>query len=215
MKKIRTKKLVGIFLVFLILITVGATVSSARPLQDLRKIRDKIREIREARTELKEMLDEFGFVIPKLTKEQREEIRAAIINILEEDYGFVIPDLTEEQKQEIRETVRELINQGATREEIREAVISLLEEYGAVIPDLTDEQKEEIREKIKSLLEENYGFVIPELTDEQKQEIKNKRNEIKDLRMELRQLIEESGFFVRFLLRRFLERFGNRRVRRW
>ena len=215
MKKIRTKKLVGFFVIFMILITVGTTVTSARPLQDLKKIRAKIKEIREARIELKEMLDEFGFVIPKLTKEQREEIRAAIINILEEDYGFVIPELTRDQKQEIRETIRELIRQGATREEIREAVISLLEECGAVIPELTDEQKEEIREKIKSLLEENYGFVFPELTEEQKDEIKNKRNEIRELMLELRQLIEESGPFIRFLLRRFRERFGNRRIRRW
>jgi len=209
MKKIRTKKFVGVFLAFLILMTVGTTVSSAGPLKDLREIKNKIIEIKEASAELQEMLDEFGFVIPKLTKEQKEEIRAAIIDILEEDYGFVIPELTKEQKQEIQETIKELIAQGATPEEIKEAVISLLEGYGAAIPELTEEQKEEIKERIKSLLEDNYGFILPELTEEQKDEIKNKKSEIKNLQMELKQLIEESSPFIRWLIKKiFSKKFG-------
>lgn len=210
MKKIRTKKFVVIFLAFLIMMTVGTTVGSAGPLKDLREIKNKIIEIKEASAELQEMLDVFGFVIPKLTKEEKEEIRAAIIDILEEDYGFVIPELTKEQKQEIVETIKELIEQGATPEEIKEVVINLLEEFGAVIPELTEEQREEIKERIKSLLEDNYGFVIPELTEEQIEEIRNKKIEIKNLLMELKQLIDESGFFIRLLFKRFKKKFSGR-----
>ena len=210
MKKIRTKKFVGVFLAFLILMTVGTTVVSAGPLKDLREIKNKIIEIKEASAELQEMLDEFGFVIPKLTKEQKAEIRAAIIDILEDDYGFVIPELTKEQKQEIQETIKELIAQGATPEEIKEAVISLLEGYGAVIPELTEQQIEEIKERIKSLLEDNYGFILPELTEEQKDEIKNKKSEIKNLLMELKQLIEGAGPFIRWLFKRFKNKPGRR-----
>ena len=46
-----------------------------------------------------------------------------------------LPELTDEQREEIREIVVELKDNGASKEEIKEAVDSKLEEWGIEIPE--------------------------------------------------------------------------------
>jgi hypothetical protein len=85
--------------------------------------------------------------------------------------------LTEEQQKEVKSKLKELWEEGASREEIREAIHKMLEEYGVDFPaegkgfrgergprhdrgfmkfgdQLTDEQKETIKEKVKTLRDE-------------------------------------------------------------
>jgi DNA-binding transcriptional MerR regulator len=129
-------------------------------------------------------------------------------------------DLTDEQKEEMMTMMDELRDNGATREEIREAVTARLTEWGIEVPefegprlppwtsDLTDEQKEEmmtmmdelrdngatreeIREAVTARLTE-WGIEVPEdnphpmprwlqnLTEEQKTELQNLMDELKE-----------------------------------
>ena len=73
--------------------------------------------------------------------------------------------LTDEQKEAVRKKIKELRDQGVTREEIHAAVVELLEGWGIEIPDqkgdrhghqgnrpnLTDEQRETLRAAIQEL----------------------------------------------------------------
>jgi DNA-binding transcriptional regulator YhcF (GntR family) len=126
--------------------------------------------------------------MPELTDEQREEIKQLIEDLKESgasrdeikeavDAKLVewnieisegkmppcppwLPELTDEQKEEIKEIIKELKDNGASKEEIKEAIDSKLEEWGIEVldkgmrqhppwmPELTDEQKEEIKELI-------------------------------------------------------------------
>ena len=129
-------------------------------------------------------------------------------------------NLTDEQKEELTATMNQLREDGATREEIREAVTAKLTEWGIEVPefegprlppwtsDLTDEQKEEltatmnqlredgatreeIREAVTAKLTE-WGIEVPEenphpmprwlqnLTEEQKVELQNLMDELKE-----------------------------------
>jgi Spy/CpxP family protein refolding chaperone len=131
----------------------------------------------------------------------REEIRSAVQAQLTE-WGVELPeqppprrghgngplaDLTEEQRAEIHETVKAMHEEGATREEIRAAVLA---QYGIELPerplphrgrgngplaDLTEEQRVEIHETVKAMHEEGatreeiraavlaqYGVELPE-----------------------------------------------------
>ena len=93
-------------------------------------------------------------------------------------------DLTDEQRQALREKKEELRNQGANREEIRDAVAEMLKGYGIELPekwreghgfhpfgpgpggfwcDLTDEQREAVHEKKKEL--RNQGATRKEIRD--------------------------------------------------
>ncbi|RKY60003.1 MAG: hypothetical protein DRP94_01820 [Candidatus Latescibacterota bacterium] len=64
--------------------------------------------------------------------------------------------LTDDQKAAIRQKVEELRAQGASREEVREAVRQMLEDWGIKPPPrprLTEEQRAEIREMVKEMKE--------------------------------------------------------------
>ena len=107
----------------------------------------------------------------------REEIRAAVAEMFE-GYGIEVPedwpgpfgfghcragfwkDLTKEQREAVREMIKEIKDQGASREEIRAAVAEMLEGYGIELPakwgeghgggfrdllsNLTDEQRQAV-----------------------------------------------------------------------
>ena len=88
--------------------------------------------------------------------------------------GF-FSDLTDEQKEGLRALREELRDEGATWEEMREAMDEQLEEYGVELPtreEILDhkieqtEQKLEILNRIKELVEEN-----PEITRDEIREI--------------------------------------------
>ena len=117
----------------------------------------------------------------------REEILAVVIEMLE-GYGIEVPedwpgpfgpghgrggfwkDLTKEQREAVHEKIKELRDQGATREEIRAAVAQMLEGYGIELPEkwgeghrcdlrdllsnLTQEQRQAVREKIREMRRE-------------------------------------------------------------
>jgi TRAP-type C4-dicarboxylate transport system substrate-binding protein len=114
----------------------------------------------------------------------REEIRIAVAEMLE-GYGIEVPenwpgpfgpghgrggfwkDLTEEQREAVQERIKELREEGATREEIHTAVAEMLKGYGIELPEkrgeghrgdlrqllsgLTDEQRQAVREKIREM----------------------------------------------------------------
>ena len=123
-----------------------------------------------------------------------EEIHEAITEMLEEfgielhehwggphgslgiHLGPLWEDLTKEQREAIRNTITEMQEQGATREEIHEAVTELLEGFGIELPenwgkgpphspgfgpgpapflgDLTDEQRTALRQKMREMREQ-------------------------------------------------------------
>ncbi|KPL02845.1 MAG: hypothetical protein AMJ90_04660 [candidate division Zixibacteria bacterium SM23_73_2] len=80
----------------------------------------------------------------------REEIHTAVAEMFE-GFGIELPDdwgerhrgghrrflseLTDEQREAVREKIREMRNQGATREEIRATIDELLEGFGIELPD--------------------------------------------------------------------------------
>jgi DNA-binding transcriptional regulator YhcF (GntR family) len=120
----------------------------------------------------------------------REETHAAVAEMLK-GYGIEVPedsigphgpggfgppgpqgffkDLTEEQRDAVEEKMKEMRDQGASREEIRSAVAEMLKGYGIEVPEdwhgpigfghgkagfkanLTEEQREAIREKVKEM----------------------------------------------------------------
>lgn len=88
--------------------------------------------------------------------------------------GF-FSDLTDEQKEDLRELRQELRDEGATWEEMREAMREQLEDYGVELPtreEMIDmrinrtQQRLNILETIKELLQKN-----PDITNEEIQEI--------------------------------------------
>lgn len=115
----------------------------------------------------------------------RKEIRAAV-KALYAEWGLEMPkhfpgrfgkarrlwadeNLTEEQRAEIKSQVQELRDQGADREEIHKAVLTLLEKWGIEPPDfefkhpgqggtwkdnLTDEQKQALKELTRQMREQ-------------------------------------------------------------
>ena len=145
------KKIVGILSIVILVGTLGSITVSATGLYDTgdrpsyEDLVNKWNEIQNAKQELRDTLT---------------------------GYGIELPNLTIEQKREILNTIRELRRDGASREEIREAVVDLLIDFGVDLPDLTSEQRAEIRRNITTMLEDNYGFVFIELTAEQKAYIK-------------------------------------------
>jgi Spy/CpxP family protein refolding chaperone len=126
----------------------------------------------------------------------REEIHAAIAEMLK-GYGIEMPadsagphgrggfgpgpggfwgDLTKEQREAVEAKIKEMKNQGSTREEIHTAVAEMLKGYGIEVPadsagphgrggfgpgpggfwkDLTKEQRESVQEKIKEMRSQN------------------------------------------------------------
>ncbi len=115
----------------------------------------------------------------------REEIHAAVAEMLK-GYGIELPedwkgphgpggfweDLTKEQREAVHEKIKEMRDQGASREEIHFAVAEMLKGYGIEVPedwsgprgrggfgpgpggfweDLTKEQREAVREKIREM----------------------------------------------------------------
>jgi hypothetical protein len=153
-----------------------------------------------------DMLIEFGFELPDLTKKQREEIRIWIINMLESDYGFEFVKLTDKQREEIKSEIIVMLKNGASKEEIREQVKTMLRSYGWTIPDLTEEEKETIKNRIKEMLETEYGIEFPDLTIEQKEAIKNKKEEIRGLQKELHEMLKEANKFTKWLFFRYIKK---------
>ena len=130
--------------------------------EQLKTVHDKVKEMREQGA-------------------TREEIHEAVQALLDE-WGIVVPEgvwprgpkLTEEQRKTLRETVKNLREQGATREEIREAVKALFDEWGIEPPrhgrhgfhghkaqrwhrffrGLNEEQRQTLRQTIRSLREQ-------------------------------------------------------------
>ena len=87
--------------------------------------------------------------------------------------GF-LADLTDDQKQDIKDKVSSMREEGATREEIREAIRDDLEEYGIELPtreEMIDqriehtEQRLDILERTKELVEENPDITQEEIRD--------------------------------------------------
>lgn len=146
-----TKKLTTIFLIALLIGTIGASTASAIGLLGFRN-----------RTSYGDLVDKWEEI-----QNEKQELRNMLIS-----YGVQLPDLTFDQKREIFRTIIQLKKQGTERSEILEIVFDLLIDFGMDLPDLTSEQFIEIRVKIKTMLEENYGFVFVELTPEQKAYIK-------------------------------------------
>ena len=169
-----------------------------RTVRELRRDGANREEIRDAVVDL---LINFGVDLPDLTSEQRVEIRTDIKTMLEDNYGFVFIKLTPEQKAYIKQTFIQMKRQGASQEELKEAVKNLYIGYGGVIPVLTENQKEEIHDWIVDMLETEYGLDLPNLTLEQRDTLKEKRSEIKELQKDLRELFKDAGFFTK---RRFL-----------
>ena len=153
-----------------------------------------------------DLLIDFGFNLPDLTAEQRAEIKTKIKTMLEENYGFVFIELTPEQKAYIKQTVIHLKRQGASREEIKQAIIDLYESYGGVIPELTESEKEEIHNWIVDMLETDYGLDLPNLTLEQREAIKEKRGEIRQLQQELLEMFKDARFFTKIRFIRYVRR---------
>jgi len=170
-------------------------------IHELRRDGASREEIREAVIDL---LIDFGVDLPDLTAEERVEIRMKTKSMLEENYGFVFIELTPEQKAYIKQTIVQMKRQGATQEEIKDAVKNLYVGYGGVIPALTDNQKEEIHDWIVNMLETDYGLHPPDLTMEQRQEIKEKRSEIHELQTELRDMFKDAGFYIKMRFLRYV-----------
>jgi len=100
----------------------------------------------------------------------REEIREAVAELLE-GWGIEMPEphrppfwdqLTEEQREIVKQTIKEMRENDATREEIREAVAELLEGWGIEMPEphrppfweqLTEEQREIVKQTIREMRE--------------------------------------------------------------
>lgn len=245
-----SKKLLAIFMIVLLVGTIGAaTVSASGFLQkpSFKDLVTKWNEIQSEKQQLRDMLVSYGVDLPDLTIEQKREILKTIIQLrrqgtdryeileivfdkligygmdlpdltseqfaeirqkikteLEENYGFVFVELSQEQKMEIKRTIREMKKQGATREEIKQAVIELYESYGGAIPDLDDEQKEEIHDWIVNMLETDYGFDLPDLTPEQRAQIKQKISEIRELQKELKDMFKDARFFTKIRFIRYV-----------
>jgi len=181
-----------------------------------REILRTIIQLRRQGTEKDEILEvifdlliDFGMDLPDLTSEQFNEIRLKIKTMLEENYGFVFIELTVEQKQEIKNTIKEMKKNGATREEIKAALIDLYESYGGVIPELSEFEREEIHDWIVNMLESDYGFDLPDLTLEQRESIKNKKSEIRELQRELREMFRNARLFTKFRFFRYLRNYYN------
>jgi len=110
----------------------------------------------------------------------RDEIHEAVTAQLEE-WGIEIPedfrpgprdgrhgilrDLTEEQRQEVRETVREMRSDGASREEIHDAVRDMLEDWGIDLPDRTDRRAGSDTERRARIQAGNYPNPFNPSTD--------------------------------------------------
>jgi uncharacterized protein (UPF0335 family) len=184
-------------------LSVGQKRQIIRTIIVLRKQGAEREEIRDAVVDL---LIGYGVNLPDLTSEQRGEIRNQTKNFLEQDYGFVFVELTEDQQQEIRQTVKQMKNEYASREQIKQAVIDLYVSYGGVIPELSDSEREEIYDWMVVLLEDDYGVEVPELSFEQRQIIRQESNDIASLRNELRQMFNNARFFVKLRFIGYLRR---------
>ena len=121
-------------------------------------------EIHEA---VKAMLNEFGIQIPDNPPQGRRGFHSR------GNDPFIF-ELTEEQMVELRQLVQEMREQGATRQEIREAANALLQSWNVEIPerpgdgfrrggkpgmgmflDLTQEQRQELRETVSGMRQQN------------------------------------------------------------
>ena len=166
-------------------------------LRTIRELKREGADKEEIRDAIVDLLIDFGFDLPDLTKEQRVEIREKIKKMLEDEYGFVFIELTDEQKRQIKQLIIEMHREGASKEEIKAAVIELYENYGGVIPELNDIEKEEIHDWIVDMLETDYDIDLPDLTLEQREAIKEKRSEIMQLQKELKEMLRNAGFFTK------------------
>lgn len=147
-------------------------------------IREKVQELRdngatreEIRTEVGTMLEDWGIEVPERTGERSGR----------SDGPFA--DLSEEQRAAIRETIKTMREDGATREEIRTAV---LQEHGIELPEQRSPRHRRGR----------FGFQRPgdELTDEQRAEIRATVKEMREagapreeIRAAVRDLLEGYG----------------------
>ncbi|NOZ62135.1 MAG: T9SS type A sorting domain-containing protein [Calditrichaeota bacterium] len=133
-------------------------------IQELRQQGATREEIHEA---VKAMLNEFGIQVPENPPQRRQGpgLRG------NSPYLF---ELNEEQMAELRQLVQDLRQQGATRQEIREAANALVQSWGVDVPekpgkgfrrghkpgmgffaDLTSEQRQELRETVSGLHQKN------------------------------------------------------------
>lgn len=160
----------------------------------------------EVRSEIIDLLIDYGWDLPDLTKEQREEIKEKTKTMLSETYGFVFIDLTPEQKAYLKQTIIQMNQQGLTREEIRNEIITLYEKYGGVIPDITEEEKESIHDWIHDMIETDYNIDLPDLTSEQRQEFIEKKEEIHQLQRELREQFKQANRLTRYRFLRYVRK---------
>ncbi len=137
------------------------------------QVRAKIQELRqqgatreEIHEAVKTMLSEFGIQIPDNPRQAQG--RRSIQPRGNAPFVF---ELTEEQMTELRQLVQELREQGATRQEIREAANALLQSWNVEIPerpgrgfhragmgmclDLTQDQRQELRETVNEMRQQN------------------------------------------------------------
>ncbi|MBD3181983.1 hypothetical protein GF312_06815 [Candidatus Poribacteria bacterium] len=139
------------------------------------------------------LTDEQRELIQETVKEMWEDdatiddIREAVTEILKEEGVEITPCLfigrgrikatvplhslsllTKEQRDEVRMMVLEMREDGATRSEIREAVVQKMEEFGIEFP-LTEEQREEIREMVKTMRED--GATLQEIRNAVKEKL--------------------------------------------
>jgi hypothetical protein len=160
----------------------------------------------EIRDNVVELLIDFGVDLPGLTIEQRAEIRLKIKEMLEENYGFIFIELTPEQKAYIKQSIIQMKKQGVSKEDIKTTVIDLYESYGGVIPELNDGEKEDIHDWIMNMLETNYGLDLPNLTVEQRNSITNKKDEIQQLRNDLKILFRDANRITRWRFLRYVHK---------
>lgn len=133
------------------------------------------------------------------------------------------PALTEEQRAELKELVQKMKEDGATREEIKEAVTALFAEWGIEMPErqgrwgdlLTEEQQEQLRTMIQEMKEQGatkkeIKAAIDGLFDEwgiEKPDYKKDRNgkHGKDKKGWMNELTEEQRTTIRELIQSMRE----------
>ncbi|TET83644.1 T9SS type A sorting domain-containing protein, partial [candidate division TA06 bacterium] len=168
------KRLLRIIVILTLTMFVGVLVSVAAPASEQDRGRGFLSCLTEEQREtveekIKEMRNQGA---------SREEIRGAVGEMLK-GYGIDSPErrgigragkrflscLTEEQRETVEEKIKEMRNQGASREEIRAAVGKMLKGYGIERPErrvqgrgrrmlmekLTEEQRRAVQEKTKEM----------------------------------------------------------------
>ena len=127
-----------------------------------------------------------------------------------QQHGGFWSQLTDEQKQTLQQKIMELRSQGATREEIHEAVVELLEGWGIEAPERPED----------GLRNKRFGGerdgIFSQLTEDQRKTLREKMGELRDqnaspeeIQSAIKELMESWGIE---LPENFGHRFGPRRM---